>query len=567
MKKLSRLLTMLMLALALAGLVPRAAMAEQTIRIDTRVDMTEARSMLAMINAWRTSGSCWAWNESNTTKVTYPSLGAMQYDYALEISATFRAAETALQYSHTRPSGESCFTAFSVTGGYSWLGENIAAGPTTARAAFEAWKEENDSYSGQGHRRNMIEATRVGIGHVIYGGEHFWTMALANGSASVAATQALDNPSVFTIRVRDGLISNLSLRTSSGQSSATLGSGSSLTLGDDICLRFGYTPLLSPDIEWAVSGSCVKVEGDQLKAVSPGSATLTATVLGRSATMQVKVAKVKMSECDITCESYAHYTGSATKPAVTVSYGGKTLKEGTDYTLSYANNTRPGTGKVTVKGKGNYTGSAVKTFTVLRSGSSAPRGTVLKSDDGSADFRVTKTGKSGAAEVSYAVCRDTATKKVIIPDTLKKQGFVYRVTSVTGHPFKDCTNLRRVVLGKYVNYIGTAAFRGCTTLETVGMVHAVTKIGPKAFMDCTSLKEFAVTSQVKSIGSRAFRGCTSLKKLEIRTTLLTSKTVGSYAFKNVPRDAEITVPAKVAAKYKEILTSRGISSAATIREV
>ena len=44
--------------------------------------------------------------------------------------------------------------------------------------------------------------------------------------------------------------------------------------------------------------------------------------------------------------------------------GGKTLTNGTDYTLSYANNTNAGTATMTITGKGNYSGTTSKTFTI-----------------------------------------------------------------------------------------------------------------------------------------------------------------------------------------------------------
>ena len=58
------------------------------------------------------------------------------------------------------------------------------------------------------------------------------------------------------------------------------------------------------------------------------------------------------------------YDGKAKKPGVTVKLNGKTLKNGTDYTASYSNNTKVGTAKVTIKGKGNYTGSVSKTYSI-----------------------------------------------------------------------------------------------------------------------------------------------------------------------------------------------------------
>ena len=41
------------------------------------------------------------------------------------------------------------------------------------------------------------------------------------------------------------------------------------------------------------------------------------------------------------------------------------LKEGTDYTVSYQNNTNIGTATVTITGKGNYTGTITKTFKIV----------------------------------------------------------------------------------------------------------------------------------------------------------------------------------------------------------
>ncbi len=60
----------------------------------------------------------------------------------------------------------------------------------------------------------------------------------------------------------------------------------------------------------------------------------------------------------------AAYTGKAVTPAVTVTVGGKTLKNGTDYTVAYKNNVNPGTATATVTGKGAYKGTLTKNFTI-----------------------------------------------------------------------------------------------------------------------------------------------------------------------------------------------------------
>ena len=60
------------------------------------------------------------------------------------------------------------------------------------------------------------------------------------------------------------------------------------------------------------------------------------------------------------------YNGNEQKPTVTVKDGEKTLTSGTDYTLTYKNNTNAGTATVTVEGKGNYTGKVEKDFTIAK---------------------------------------------------------------------------------------------------------------------------------------------------------------------------------------------------------
>ncbi len=84
--------------------------------------------------------------------------------------------------------------------------------------------------------------------------------------------------------------------------------------------------------------------------------------------------KVPISYAKVTLpkSSYA-YTGSAITPAATVTYGGKKLVAGTDYTVTYSNNKAVGKATVTITGKGNYTGTVKKTFKIV------PASTTVKS--------------------------------------------------------------------------------------------------------------------------------------------------------------------------------------------
>ena len=62
-------------------------------------------------------------------------------------------------------------------------------------------------------------------------------------------------------------------------------------------------------------------------------------------------------------ESYT-YTGSAIKPTVRLYDQGTLLKEKTDYTVTYANNTKAGTAKITIKMARDYKGTITKTFEI-----------------------------------------------------------------------------------------------------------------------------------------------------------------------------------------------------------
>ncbi|MBR1628946.1 MAG: S8 family serine peptidase [Lachnospiraceae bacterium] len=93
------------------------------------------------------------------------------------------------------------------------------------------------------------------------------------------------------------------------------------------------------------------------------------------------------------------YDGKAKKPVVTVKYGSDTLKEGTDYTLTYANNKTVGQATATVSGKGAYTGSKSTDFKILPA-KSAVKSLAVESTG----IRISWKKVAGAGE--YRVYRD-----------------------------------------------------------------------------------------------------------------------------------------------------------------
>lgn len=137
----------------------------------------------------------------------------------------------------------------------------------------------------------------------------------------------------------------------------------------------GITVTITPDEGWIATPS-----GQWSAAVTRGGAsdfamlkdivftpagenTWTFTMERANALISVKYIKI-IQDTWIQDIPSTTYTGSAKKPNVTVKDGDYTLVEGKDYTVTYSNNTNAGTATVTVTGKGNYTGSASKNFTI-----------------------------------------------------------------------------------------------------------------------------------------------------------------------------------------------------------
>ena len=102
-----------------------------------------------------------------------------------------------------------------------------------------------------------------------------------------------------------------------------------------------------------VGTASVKISG---KGDYTGSVTKNFTITNSS---------TAISKCTITLnKSSFTFTGNPIKPRVTVKNGSKVLTSGTDYVIKYTNNTNPGTASIIIAGRGSYTGSVTKTFTI-----------------------------------------------------------------------------------------------------------------------------------------------------------------------------------------------------------
>lgn len=98
-----------------------------------------------------------------------------------------------------------------------------------------------------------------------------------------------------------------------------------------------------------------------------GTATITITGKGAysgTITTTFKITQASVSKATITGVASKAYTGKALTQTPVVKVGTRTLVSGTDYTVTYKNNTNVGTATMTVKGKGNYSGTITKEFAI-----------------------------------------------------------------------------------------------------------------------------------------------------------------------------------------------------------
>lgn len=238
---------------------------------------------------------------------------------------------------------------------------------------------------------------------------------------------------------------------------------------------------------------------------------------------------VSVEECDIKLNKTSwQYTGKAVVPEVTVTYKGKTLKKGQDYTIQYKNNKNIGKGAVYVSGTGLYNGSIKKSFKI-----SVKKGKTYTVNG--YKYKITNANTTGSGTVSVTGNTNAKKTMLVIKDTVTIGGVSFKVTAVSTNAFKGFKKLKSVEIGKNVKTIGRAAFYGCTSLKKVKIKSA----------------------KLTTIGKKAFAGCRKLSSFVIKSAKLKKSSVGESAFKGIYAKCTFKVPASKKSSYKSIFIARG----------
>ena len=281
-------LLVLVLILTVQDVPAYAAGDKVSINVTAKFMYEEARSMLPLINAFRTGNEAWYLDTNNTTHINVPGLKKLEYDYDLEKSAMMRALEIAVYYSHTRPSGFHWSTAYPFPVGQFYMGENIAYGYGTANAVFKAFREDNMPYAWQGHRRNMLSKnyTRVGFGAVFVGNFMYWAQEFASGKAGGSAS-TLHTKSV-TASWNTLLQTNI--RIEPAESELVILKGISVEMPKAVLISDSGARHTLSGITWKPAKTkYVNVKQKKLVGKKVGSTKLTAKVAGKTLKMDVSV--------------------------------------------------------------------------------------------------------------------------------------------------------------------------------------------------------------------------------------------------------------------------------------
>ncbi|MCD8038081.1 MAG: DUF285 domain-containing protein, partial [Lachnospiraceae bacterium] len=254
-------------------------------------------------------------------------------------------------------------------------------------------------------------------------------------------------------------------------------------------LKNGTDYTMSKESESAVGTSVITLTG---KGNFTGTRTFNFTIADKA------TAKL-MSKASVSKIAAQDYTGSAIDPAVTVTYKGTTLTEGTDYTVEYSNNTDAGTGYVVVTGTGttNYYGSKRVSFKI--------NGTQIKN-----------VTIGGVNDVSYT---GSAIK---LPLVLTDGSKTLTVGEDYTYTYSGNTNAGKATL----TIVGMGGYSG--TVKKTFKINAVAVSDSKVTADISAAAKYLKGGAVPDI-SLTFGGKTLVEGTDYTVSCKKNKTVGETA--------------------------------------
>ncbi|MBU5481629.1 CAP domain-containing protein [Blautia sp. MSJ-19] len=344
--------------------------------------VTDAQNALKLINQYRKEACDKGYPDPRDSgrKLTSADYVPIKWSSDLEYIARIRAAEASAVLGHTRPNGESCFSLTSPNGidscaevlAWNSFSDSMLTGIQQWYMEKDDWVNRNED-AVTGHYTSMIDPDNLYVGVGCFLSD---TAAYANSTAGefsgysdldeTKAPSMKDYIQVIEVQ-RSGLETQLMLADAKIKTGKT--TEAVLALGTEANWTFCLDGITAEKVTWSSSNAKVATVDQEgtVRGIASGKATITANAgngIKASATITVEKQTVKLSKTKITIGNCT-YTGANVKPSVKITYGNQTLKVGKDYTYTYTKASQTGkTIKVTIKGKGTYTGTVTKTVKI-----------------------------------------------------------------------------------------------------------------------------------------------------------------------------------------------------------
>lgn len=230
------------------------------------------------------------------------------------------------------------------------------------------------------------------------------------------------------------------------------------------------------------------------------------------------ISQKNITECQVHYSSSVDYTGAECRPGVTVMDGEAVeLTKDKDYTVSYSNNTNPGTATITIKGQGNYTGTYTGSFTIVKKNDPTPE-------------------KINLSSAVITVADQTYTGQALIPSiTVVLNGAVLPASAYT-IAYSNNVNVgtATVTVTGQGNYVGSASATFTIKAAAKPVTPTVTKPGKVKGISVKSVKTTSATLKWKKVsgasGYMIYRKNPSTGKSKLVKTV-SSKTVSYKATK------------------------------------
>ncbi len=466
MRKIRNIIAIVLALLMLTALMPSTVFAEEIsdttqIHIEGDCKYSEAFEVLDLVNEIR-----------RDLGLIELKMDPFFFDAAMQ-----RAAETAVNFSHTRPDGSGCYTVCS--GVY---GENIAAGYVDAEAVVQGWKDS------PGHYSNMIGSgyTSIGIGAVKHNGIMYWVQLFGNTPYSVVEVPE-DVSRPFEIDLGNN---NYEFIIEVPQQIYVTDKADIKIKGINSGWRT-YFVVNSDTFDIKISHpDILTINAEGVYAASEGISDITATcgsIVLNAEIEAVKFAKDATRKCgdNITWE---YESGSLVFTGTGEMYDYKT-------TYSYENGYESDVPWIDAFG--------VVEKVVVNEGITSIGSYAFSNFGELIDVSLPET-LATVDEYAFSDCDTLAS--ISIPDNVSYMG---------EGVFSDSYSLTSVDLPTGIRNIPEKMFYFCWGLESIEIPQNVEIIENYAFYSCSSLSELALPEKVAEIGYGAFSGCKALKEIEI----------------------------------------------------